>query len=177
MWTAAMAAGPAAAAPGGHLGRTRQKSQAGPIEPFPVAQRRENRQAAPGAPPPGPVRPPAPPRARAKKGGRAGQRDRRARTRPPPREPGRAAPAQAAQTAVGGAAGAGADRVGLTLSVTVLFKVKEFRVENLDKTTPANTGIYTEDAILGAGGAAGRKYVPVFGKGKGTGHGGRAALP
>lgn len=40
--------------------------------------------------------------------------------------------------------------VGLTLSVTVLFKVKEFRVENLDKTMPANTGIYTEEAILGA---------------------------
>lgn len=40
--------------------------------------------------------------------------------------------------------------VGFILSVTVLFKVKHIVVENLDKTTPANTGIYTEDAILGA---------------------------
>ena len=40
--------------------------------------------------------------------------------------------------------------VGAVLSVTVLFKVKHFVVENLDKSTPANTGIYTEEAILGA---------------------------
>lgn len=40
--------------------------------------------------------------------------------------------------------------VGFILSVTVLFKVKHIVVENLDKTTPATTGIYTEDAILGA---------------------------
>lgn len=40
--------------------------------------------------------------------------------------------------------------VGFILSVTVLFKVKHIVVENPDKTTPANTGIYTEDAILGA---------------------------
>lgn len=40
--------------------------------------------------------------------------------------------------------------VGFILSVTVLFKVKYIVVENLDKTTPANTGIYTEAAILGA---------------------------
>lgn len=40
--------------------------------------------------------------------------------------------------------------VGAILSVTVLFKVKHIVVENLDKTTPANTGIYTENAILGA---------------------------
>lgn len=39
---------------------------------------------------------------------------------------------------------------GSILSVTVLFKVKKLRVENLDKTMPADTGIYTEDAILGA---------------------------
>ena len=39
---------------------------------------------------------------------------------------------------------------GLVLSVTVLFTVKTFRIENLDKTTPADTGIYTEEAILGA---------------------------
>lgn len=39
---------------------------------------------------------------------------------------------------------------GSILSVTVLFKVKKLRVENLDKSTPADTGIYTEDAILGA---------------------------
>ena len=40
--------------------------------------------------------------------------------------------------------------VGFILSVTVLFKVKHVVVENLDKTTPASTGIYTENAILGA---------------------------
>ncbi len=40
--------------------------------------------------------------------------------------------------------------VGFILSVTVLFKVKHIVVENLDKTTPASTGIYTENAILGA---------------------------
>lgn len=40
--------------------------------------------------------------------------------------------------------------VGFILSVTVLFKVKHIVVENLDKTTPADTGIYTEDAVLGA---------------------------
>ncbi len=39
---------------------------------------------------------------------------------------------------------------GSILSVTVLFTVKSMRVENLDKTVPADTGIYTEDAILGA---------------------------
>ena len=39
---------------------------------------------------------------------------------------------------------------GAVLSVTVLFKVKHIVVENLDKSTPADTGIYTEDAILGA---------------------------
>lgn len=38
--------------------------------------------------------------------------------------------------------------IGVTLSVTVLFKVEQFQIENLDKSTPADTGIYTEDAIL-----------------------------
>lgn len=38
--------------------------------------------------------------------------------------------------------------VGVALSVTVLFQVKSFRVENLDKSTPPNTGIYTQEAIL-----------------------------
>ena len=40
--------------------------------------------------------------------------------------------------------------VGIALSLTVLFKVEEFRVENLDKTSPANTGIYTEEQVLSA---------------------------
>lgn len=40
--------------------------------------------------------------------------------------------------------------VGVVLSLTVLFKVETFRIENMDGSTPANTGIYTEDAILGA---------------------------
>ncbi len=39
---------------------------------------------------------------------------------------------------------------GVVFSVTVLFQIKSFRVENLDKTTPADTGIYTEEAILSA---------------------------
>lgn len=40
--------------------------------------------------------------------------------------------------------------VGVALSLTVLFKVDTFRIENMDGSVPANTGIYTEDAILGA---------------------------
>ena len=40
--------------------------------------------------------------------------------------------------------------VGVALSLTVLFKVDTFRIENMDGSTPADTGIYTEDAILGA---------------------------
>lgn len=115
-----------------------KKSQAGPIEPFPVAQRRENRQAAPGTP--GPARPPAPPRARAKK-----KRGARRAAGPEGQNAARRRRRLWAVLLVLALIG-----VGLTLSVTVLFKVKEFRVENLDKTTPANTGIYTEDAILGA---------------------------
>ena len=40
--------------------------------------------------------------------------------------------------------------IGVVLSLTVLFKVETFRIENMDGSTPADTGIYTEDAILGA---------------------------
>lgn len=40
--------------------------------------------------------------------------------------------------------------IGVALSLTVLFKVDTFRIENMDGSTPADTGIYTEDAILGA---------------------------
>ena len=40
--------------------------------------------------------------------------------------------------------------IGVALSLTVLFKVENFRIENMDGSMPANTGIYTEDAILGA---------------------------
>lgn len=38
--------------------------------------------------------------------------------------------------------------LGMALTVFLLFKVTSFRVENLDRTTPANTGIYTEEQIL-----------------------------
>lgn len=40
--------------------------------------------------------------------------------------------------------------LGVALSVTVLFKVEGFRLEGPQKDTPADTGIYTEDAILAA---------------------------
>ena len=36
---------------------------------------------------------------------------------------------------------------GIVLSVNLLFKVTGFKVENMDRTTPANTGIYTEQQI------------------------------
>ena len=37
---------------------------------------------------------------------------------------------------------------GVVLSINLLFKVTDFRVENTDRTTPANTGIYTEQQII-----------------------------
>lgn len=40
--------------------------------------------------------------------------------------------------------------LGVALSVTVLFKVEGFRLEGPEKDAPADTGIYTEDAILAA---------------------------
>lgn len=40
--------------------------------------------------------------------------------------------------------------LGGIVSVNLLFKVTAFRVENFDRTTPANTGIYTEDEIIAA---------------------------
>lgn len=40
--------------------------------------------------------------------------------------------------------------LGVVLSVTVLFKVSGYRVEGLDRSIPADTGIYSEDAILSA---------------------------
>lgn len=40
--------------------------------------------------------------------------------------------------------------VGVALSVTVLFKVEGYTVQNLDKTTPADTGLYTEEQIIAA---------------------------
>ncbi len=40
--------------------------------------------------------------------------------------------------------------LGGVLSVTVLFKVTDYRIENLDKSQPADTGIYSEEAILSA---------------------------
>ena len=40
--------------------------------------------------------------------------------------------------------------IGAFVSVNLLFKVALFRVENFDHTTPADTGIYTEDEIIAA---------------------------
>ncbi len=37
---------------------------------------------------------------------------------------------------------------GIILSVNLLFKVTDFRVENADGSTPANTGVYTEEQII-----------------------------
>lgn len=37
---------------------------------------------------------------------------------------------------------------GILLSINLLFKVASFRIENTDGSTPANTGIYTEDQII-----------------------------
>lgn len=37
---------------------------------------------------------------------------------------------------------------GIVFSVRLFFKVSDFRIENIDGTTPANTGIYTEEQIL-----------------------------
>ena len=40
--------------------------------------------------------------------------------------------------------------VGAFVSVNLLFKVTIFRVENMDRSTPADTGIYTEDELINA---------------------------
>lgn len=40
--------------------------------------------------------------------------------------------------------------LGAFVSVNLLFKVTAFRIENFDRSTPANTGIYTEDEIIAA---------------------------
>lgn len=40
--------------------------------------------------------------------------------------------------------------LGAIISVNLLFKVTAFRVETFDRTTPADTGIYTEDEIIAA---------------------------
>ena len=40
--------------------------------------------------------------------------------------------------------------IGAFVSVNLLFKVAIFRVENFDQSTPADTGIYTEDEIVSA---------------------------
>lgn len=37
---------------------------------------------------------------------------------------------------------------GIILSINLLFKVTAFRIENTDGSTPANTGIYTEEQII-----------------------------
>ena len=42
--------------------------------------------------------------------------------------------------------------VGIVLSFNLLFKVTDYRVENADRTTPANTGIYTEQQLIDATG-------------------------
>lgn len=38
--------------------------------------------------------------------------------------------------------------VGTVLSINLLFKVTDFRIENTDGSTPANTGVYTEEQII-----------------------------
>ena len=40
--------------------------------------------------------------------------------------------------------------MGAFVSVNLLFKVTIFRVENFDRTTPADTGIYTEEELVNA---------------------------
>ena len=40
--------------------------------------------------------------------------------------------------------------VGAFVSVNLLFKVTIFRVENMDRSTPVDTGIYTEDELINA---------------------------
>ena len=40
--------------------------------------------------------------------------------------------------------------VGAFVSVNLLFKVTIFRVENMDRSTPADTGIYTSDELINA---------------------------
>ena len=40
--------------------------------------------------------------------------------------------------------------LGAVVSVNLLFKVTAFRVETFDRTTPADTGVYTEDEIIAA---------------------------
>lgn len=40
--------------------------------------------------------------------------------------------------------------LGTIISINLLFKVTSFRVETFDRTTPADTGIYTEDDIIAA---------------------------
>lgn len=40
--------------------------------------------------------------------------------------------------------------VGAFVSLNLLFKVAFFRVENFDRTTPADTGIYTSDELINA---------------------------
>lgn len=40
--------------------------------------------------------------------------------------------------------------LGAIVSINLLFKVTSFRVETFDRTTPADTGIYTEDEIIAA---------------------------
>ena len=38
--------------------------------------------------------------------------------------------------------------LGVILSINLLFKVTDYRVENMDGSTPADTGIYTEDQLI-----------------------------
>lgn len=40
--------------------------------------------------------------------------------------------------------------LGTIISINLLFKVTSFRVETFDRTTPADTGIYTEEEIIAA---------------------------
>lgn len=40
--------------------------------------------------------------------------------------------------------------IGIAISMRLLFKVTDFRLENMDRSTPANTGIYSEQEIIDA---------------------------
>lgn len=43
---------------------------------------------------------------------------------------------------------------GIILSINLLFKVTDFRIENVDGSTPADTGVYSEEQIIGLLGIA-----------------------
>ena len=66
----------------------------------------------------------------------------------PPCDPCRTAAQRRHRAVLGMLVVVGALALGVILSVNLLFKVSSFRIENTDGTTPADTGIYTEQQIL-----------------------------